>query len=500
MSIVGWHGCADVQIVPLPSLKCDRLAEFFPPELIPPLRSVLSEGKKTCTVKDLHQLIGGNALKHLFQLDRMFCQNYLQVQFGPPRDDIPPLIRIEAVGYPGHIPLRRVEWRSRKHGEWGMLSSRFTYTHRLDHQLAWERPLSGLRCMVNSEIFHRLLFPCFYRGTPGADLLRECPPEYRPALRELLGVLCQTGFLELLPPGKHTLERLEEEASSAQWDFHNLLFHSETHDFSAWGQREKFNQFLYFHGHIPPSPALYSRYSGKKIALKHPPTDLAAKDISLEEALRQRRSVRIYDREHPLTLAEIGIFLSRLCRGKDLVRPPSELPIETLESRSYPSGGSLYEQEIYLSIFRCDGLKRGFYHYDSTVHALVHIPFPPATGSRLLDYEHIYGEWATNTENPDLVLHISARFHRLSWKYRQIAYSLTLKNLGCMYQSMYLIACSMNLASCAMGIQNASIFAELTGCNPYSEGPIGEFNLGRPPSQTNPLPRKPSSVPPDQLN
>ena len=41
--------------------------------------------------------------------------------------------------------------------------------------------------------------------------------------------------------------------------------------------------------------------------------------------------------------------------------------------RPYPSGGSAYELELYLAVANCEGLARGFYHYDADRHALVPI-------------------------------------------------------------------------------------------------------------------------------
>ena len=41
--------------------------------------------------------------------------------------------------------------------------------------------------------------------------------------------------------------------------------------------------------------------------------------------------------------------------------------------RPYPSGGASYELELYLAVDTCEGLSRGFYHYDAGAHALVPI-------------------------------------------------------------------------------------------------------------------------------
>ena len=42
-------------------------------------------------------------------------------------------------------------------------------------------------------------------------------------------------------------------------------------------------------------------------------------------------------------------------------------------ARPYPSAGASYELELYLAADKCDGLARGFYHYDAGGHALMPI-------------------------------------------------------------------------------------------------------------------------------
>ena len=62
---------------------------------------------------------------------------------------------------------------------------------------------------------------------------------------------------------------------------------------------------------------------------------------------------------------------------------------------------------------------------------------------------------------------IASRFKRVSWKYRGIAYATQLKNCGVLYGNMYLVAESMNLAACALGLGNPTRFARLADCEFY---------------------------------
>ena len=54
-------------------------------------------------------------------------------------------------------------------------------------------------------------------------------------------------------------------------------------------------------------------------------------------------------------------------------------PMIAYTMRPYPSAGSSYELELYLTVANCEGLDRGFYHYDADRHALVPICVRPRT-------------------------------------------------------------------------------------------------------------------------
>jgi SagB-type dehydrogenase family enzyme len=85
---------------------------------------------------------------------------------------------------------------------------------------------------------------------------------------------------------------------------------------------------------------------------------------------------------------------------------------------------------------------------------------------------------AALTDLPQVVITIAARFQRLSWKYESIAYSVLLKDVGVLYQTMYLVATAMALAPCALGGGDSDLFAAAAGLDYYSETSVGEFLLG----------------------
>jgi SagB-type dehydrogenase family enzyme len=79
---------------------------------------------------------------------------------------------------------------------------------------------------------------------------------------------------------------------------------------------------------------------------------------------------------------------------------------------------------------------------------------------------------------PQILITIAARFDRISWKYSSIAYSLILKDVGVLLQTLYLMATDMGLGGCAIGTNNIDLFARMTGVEFHIEGPVGQFALG----------------------
>jgi SagB-type dehydrogenase family enzyme len=185
--------------------------------------------------------------------------------------------------------------------------------------------------------------------------------------------------------------------------------------------------------------------------------------------LRKRHSVRNFDERRPITLAELSRFLdgaSRiLSKPKHAANAADAVGEADYALRPYPSAGASYELELYLAVNACEGLPRGFYHYDADSHALVAIDVAANT----LDVE----------TPPQILITIAARFGRISWKYSSLAYSLVLKDVGVLLQTFYLMATDLDLGGCAVGIANIDLFAKMTGIEFHVEGPVGQFALGR---------------------
>ncbi|MFB2974390.1 SagB family peptide dehydrogenase [Aerosakkonema sp. BLCC-F183] len=143
--------------------------------------------------------------------------------------------------------------------------------------------------------------------------------------------------------------------------------------------------------------------------------------------------------------------------------------------RPYANGGACYELEFYIIVNRCENIPEGLYHYCPLDHQLCKISDKNSYLETLLKN----AETATVPPcNPQILIILATRFPRVSWGYESMAYALTLKHVGVLYQTMYLVATAMNLAPCAIGGGNSDLFATATGCDYYAETSVGEFMLG----------------------
>jgi SagB-type dehydrogenase family enzyme len=354
-----------------------------------------------------------------------------------------------------------------------LVLSRFAYLRRRGNDMVLESPRSGALFKICDP---KIAAAVAMLSAP-QPLKRFRRQEGFPGV-ELLALLVECRILFKLDASSDSGLRPDEgDDSLVLWDFHDLLFHAR----STEGRHANPMGGVYpYAGVMPSPPAVRPRWPGTPIDLRavsaaaSPPLSPAA------TLLRERHSTRSFDEQRPITLAELARFLDGAARVQSTWESPLDFgdggPVVEYAVRPYPSGGGSYGLELYLAVERCEGLARGFYHYDAGGHALVPI------GVRAQEFDALLagaGFAMDAPAAPQILIIIAARFGRTSWKYSSLAYALILKDAGVLTQTLYLMATDMGLGGCAIGTANIDLFAKMTGIEFHVEGPVGQFALGR---------------------
>jgi SagB-type dehydrogenase family enzyme len=286
----------------------------------------------------------------------------------------------------------------------------------------------------------------------------DTAPHYE-LLLPLLDSLVASGFL---------ISGAEEETAAATWNPVDLLFHArnrrirEEHAGDGRDDAPLQGQEL---------PAVRPPIYGDVLAL--PLADLeklASEDPPLVTVMESRRSIR-QQGEFPITSMQLGELLWRTARIRNL----HTVGGNESTSRPYPAAGARYELEIYPLIDRCLGVPSGLYHYCPQRHALTRLARRTVEVARILEHARTSLRCESH---PQVVLIFAARFGRMSTAMQSGTYAAILKDVGVLYQSLYLAATAMGLAACALQSGDSELFARATGLDWLEEGSVGELAIG----------------------
>lgn len=335
--------------------------------------------------------------------------------------------------------------------------SKFAVIHRIDDRCVAEHPMSW--CDI--EIHDGRVLAAF----AGLSVTGELSAD---ALSRLADDLRWAGFVTD-PRSEH------DDFAARSWGPHELWFHRR----STFGVRTRdwgrFGPTKWAAGTFPPLPARKTAYATDPIALPTP--DLGTLRVAgkpLAAAIEERTSCRDFAAQSPPTVDQLGEFLFRTARNRSLrVIRDEEFP-----SRPFPSGGGLYEMEVYPVVRQVQRLASGMYHYDAFDHALRPVATidHPAI-SRLLTPSSLT---LADGQLPQILFVFAARVGRVMWTYEQIPYAVMLKHVGVLTQTMSLVATDMGLGSVAQGYCDTAAFAELARVDEMTECAMGSLVLGSP--------------------
>ena len=184
-----------------------------------------------------------------------------------------------------------------------------------------------------------------------------------------------------------------------------------------------------------PSP--YKDYESPLARIALPEPDLA-QEANLWRLLHQRRSIRDYRSDRPLSQT---ILASLLWAAQGITARSGDTYFRTA-----PSAGGLYPVETYLSVRSVEGLEAGIYHFRPhrfDLEFLIRGDHSKALAAAALYQELI--------QQAHLTFIWSAVVERGKWKYRQRAYRYIYLDAGHIAQNLYLAAEALGLGVCAIG-------------------------------------------------
>jgi SagB-type dehydrogenase family enzyme len=353
--------------------------------------------------------------------------------------------------------------------------SRFAYLRREGGRAVLESPLAHARIILD-DCSAATLIGALAASATVEELATQVVGVSASAVPGVLTLLLRAGMLA--EAGAEGTCSEDDDPALRTWAFHDLLFH-------ARSRRGRFDApyggTYRLAGRLDPPPALKPAPPGESQELYRPDLSrLERDDPPLAWVQERRHSARDFDAQCPITDRQLGEFFFRVARVKECRQAEVATdhgPIQMdFASRPYPAGGGLYEMELYAAVNVCANVDSGLYHYDPLRHRLIRLCGRTAeVGDLLRDAAE---STAIPEDNLQVLLILAARFPRVAWKYESIAYALTLKHVGVVFQTMYLAATAMGLAPRAIGGGDADLFARAAGTDYRAETSVGEFLLG----------------------
>lgn len=156
-------------------------------------------------------------------------------------------------------------------------------------------------------------------------------------------------------------------------------------------------------------------------------------DVSVEAALRNRRSIRTF-KPDSLTLAEVSQLLW------------SAQGIRVADFRTAPSAGALYPLEVHVVAGNVEGLDAGVYRYNPSAHGLAEV-----VGGDMRGPLAAAAWWQNWMGNAAIALVISAVYERTTKKYGERGIRYVHMEAGHAAQNVYLQAQSLGLGTVVVG-------------------------------------------------
>lgn len=246
------------------------------------------------------------------------------------------------------------------------------------------------------------------------------------------------------------------------WTPIDLMFHTR----STLGRHDQDFGVTYplgEHGSVEP----VVKETAEGVPLPRPSWDDLAADPPFSAVVEAHRPADAFSDE-AMTLTDLGALLYRTARVRSLTGSPSTEATATTSDRPHPTSGDCHELELYAVVDRCAGLARGVYHYDPYHHRLNPLGGDP---DELLVSANL-------ASAPPVLLMVTARFRRLSWKYNGLGYSLVLTDAGALVQTLSLVATALGLAGRRLDGPDIEASAQVFGLDWRTESSVCGYAVG----------------------
>ncbi|MER2540683.1 MAG: SagB family peptide dehydrogenase [Azonexus sp.] len=345
--------------------------------------------------------------------------------------------------------------------------------HRVEQEMVLDFPPTGLRIVLQVPAIVGWLTG--FNGRDSMDSRRADFPLAKAGseIDALIEVLAGLGVLTG-EKGASPVD-LADNDSLATWEPHNLFFYTQSHSGFNFGPLGAMPGFAP-NTEVPP----LTRRLNTMTSVELPVSLSGVSEPVVAGLLRERRSVRDFDSKQPVTLDELSalLFYTLKIQRTDWMafQTPDGVKSMELAWGPSPTAGACHALEIFVCVSECRNLASGIYAYDCLEHRLGLVADDSAANKMLASAARSMGREIS----PPITLIITVRFDRVFWKYRGVSMANILRDVGALYQTLYLGAQGIGLAGCAIGNVDLAGFEGVCGHPFYKEGPVGMFALGRP--------------------
>jgi SagB-type dehydrogenase family enzyme len=192
-------------------------------------------------------------------------------------------------------------------------------------------------------------------------------------------------------------------------------------------------------------------------------------EISVEEALLNRRSIRSYS-QTSMTIEQISQLL---WSAYGITRENNSQEFYRGGFRTAPSAGALYPLEIYIATGNVSDLKKGIYKYNSIKHQLEMV----VAGDIRDDLSKAIVK-SFRIQKASVVIVFTAIFERTTQKYGQRGRERYVWiEVGHSAQNLYLQAYSLGVGMCVNGAFNDEVISDVL-LLPANEEPVYLITMG----------------------